>query len=172
MNEVLQAIEARRSVRSFTSDSLSRELLEQIAQAGQYAPTARDTRTRLLTVVQQPEKIAALCEAMALALPDKDYCMYHPSAIIIVSELRSETQSDLNCACAMQNMMLAAHSLDVGCVWINQLRIVCNDYKVLEVLDSLGIPADHRAVCNLALGHIKTPAAPKDKSDLAIHWCL
>lgn len=170
MNEVLRAIHDRRSVRKFKNQKIDRAALEQVAQAGRNAPTGMNKQTRLLTVVQQPKLIAQLCDAMGKALDDKGYNMYDADAIVIVSEHRDESNGLANSACAMQNMMLAAYSLGLGSVWINQLKHVTDDADVRTVLDAFEIPADHRAWCNLALGYAGEQPAPKPKDGMTINW--
>ena len=67
----------------------------------------------------------------------------------------------LDCACAMENMMLAAHSMGLGTVWSNQLKDTCGDAGVRKLLTAFGVPEDHDvyACCAIgtALGGAKAP---------------
>ena len=56
-------------------------------------------------------------------------------------------------ACAMENIFLAAHSLGVGSVWINQLNGISDRLAVREVLTELSVPADHVVYGMAALGY-------------------
>lgn len=172
MNSITQNMQDRRSVRQYTDKAVGLPLLQEIAAAGQNAPTAMNKQTRLLTVVRRQDLLSRLCEAMRKALDDKDYGMYAADAIIIVSEDRDESNAVANCACAMQNMMLAAHSLGLGSVWINQLKHVSDDPGVRAVLDALDVPASHYAWCNLALGYADGQTEPKPKDGAKIGWFL
>jgi nitroreductase len=70
-----------------------------------------------------------------------------------------------DCACALQTIFLAAHALGVGSVWINQLRHVCDEAKVRDLLTAYGVPTTHKVYGCAALGY---PAAePRDKTLLA-----
>ncbi len=58
-------------------------------------------------------------------------------------------------------MMLAAHSMGLGTVWINQLKDTCGDAGVRKLLTAFGVPEDHDvyACCAIgtALGGAKAP---------------
>lgn len=173
MNDIISNINSRRSVRQFTDQKISRADLETIVLAGREAPTGKNNQARVLTVVQRPEMIADLCRAMATALDvDPGYDMYRPNAIIIVSEHREESNAIANCACAMQNMMLAAHSIGIGSVWINQLKHVCDDPDVRALLGAMNIPDTHKSWCNLALGYAAVTPDPKTNAAMAIDWFI
>ena len=94
-----------------------------------------------------PRKIAELAAAVAGALGrGSDYNFYNPSAFIISSAPRIYRLGREDCACALQNIFLAAHSLGIGSVWINQLSLTCDHESVRPVLDKLGVPADHVSI--------------------------
>jgi nitroreductase len=56
-------------------------------------------------------------------------------------------------ACALENIFLAAHSLGIGSVWINQLRHCCDEAEVRAILEEWGIPEDHVVYGIAALGY-------------------
>ena len=66
-----------------------------------------------------------------------------------------------DCACALENIFLAAWSMEVGSVWINQLKTICDEPDVREVLRSFGVPEDHVVLGTVALGYAsgEIPAA-------------
>lgn len=69
----------------------------------------------------------------------------------------------MDCACALQNIFLAAKSLGIGSCWINQLGQTCDDPDVRAFLTQLGIPENHRVYGCAALGYAPTDAPVKDK---------
>ena len=64
-------------------------------------------------------------------------------------------------ACAMENIFLAAHSLGIGSVWINQLQGICDEPSIREILNDFGIPADHIVYGMAALGYADDVKAEK-----------
>ncbi len=63
MNEVLKAMKERRSVRAFKPDLPPKELLEQIAEAGIYAPSGRNSQSAIILAVTDPITRKKLMEA-------------------------------------------------------------------------------------------------------------
>lgn len=152
-NKLLELIKTRRSVRSFSDREISRDDLEKIAEAAIYAPSAMNKQTWQFTVVTDKSKIKALASAVGKALCRDDYCMYNPQAIIICSNEKDSRFGIDDCACAAENMFLAAHALEIGSVWINQVRDTDNIPEVRKLLTKLQIPENHKVYGTVALGY-------------------
>ena len=162
MNQVLENIKTRRSVRSFLDKPISHSDLSAIVEAGQYAPTAMNRQEFQFTVLTNQEKMAGLAKVIREEIGgDAGYNFYGPSALILLSCNPKNQNGMLDCACALENIFLSAHSLGIGSVWINQLRDICDKAAVRSVLDSLGVPANHVVWGMAALGYAsKQPPAP------------
>lgn len=159
MNTVIENILTRRSVRAFRSQPLSDEDLNQILQAAAYAPSGMNKQTWIFTAVTNKNIIRNLAEAIASELGRENYDMYSPEVLIIPSNLRESPWGKEDNACALENIFLAAHSLGIGSVWINQLQGICDRPVIRSILDELEIPSDHIVYGMAALGY---PAdAPK-----------
>lgn len=153
MNGVIENILTRRSVRAFSEKEISREELELLVKCALYAPSARNLQTWKFTVLTKKEDITELASAMGEALGREGYDMYKPAALIIPSNKSDSPFGRDDNACALQNIFLAAHSLGIGSVWINQLNGICDEPKVRAVLNRLEIPADHIVFGMAALGY-------------------
>lgn len=172
MNEVLRCIRNRRSVRAFTNQKIEQADLERIVEAGCYAPSGMNRQTWHFTVVQDPEQTEMLARALRVVLKrDEGYCFYSPNAMILVSNERTSSWGAEDSACAMENMMLAAHSLGIGSVWINQFRGVCDEPLVREALGKLGLSENQVVFAAVALGY--AAATPKDvpRKEGTVTWC-
>ena len=163
-NPVLDAIRSRRSIRKYTGEPIAEPVRRAILEAGFYAPSAMNRQTWRLTGIIDPEKVQKLAAAVKKALgapQSEDYSFYHAPAFIIASNTRGYANGMADCACAMENMMLAAHSMGLGTVWINQLKDTCGDAGVRKLLTAFGVPEDHDvyACCAIgtALGGAKAP---------------
>ena len=152
MNEVMKNLLTRRSVRAFQPKQVKNEDLEQILQAGLYAPSAMNRQTWQFTVVQGENGRRKLTEAMQKALNNPNYNFYQPPTLILVSNERTNSNAFADTGCAMENMFLAAHSLGLATVWINQLKDTCDMPEVRQVLDEFGVPASHIVCAAIALG--------------------
>ena len=81
MNEIIQNILTRRSLRGFTDKPISREDLELMIKAGLYAPSAKNLQTWKFTALTKREDIDALAKAIEKVLDRSGYDMYKPTAV-------------------------------------------------------------------------------------------
>lgn len=88
---------------------------------------------------------------------------------MIVSNLKTNANAIADAGCAMQNIMLMAHSLGVASCWINQMKDTNGDPAVRALLDGYGVPADHDVQCCAALGY-GNPAREIEHSMTAVHY--
>lgn len=138
--------------------------MKQIVDAALHAPSAMGRQTWKFTVVMNREKIQQLARAAGKVLGREDYDMYSPEALIIPSNSKESRFGRDDNACAMENIFLAAHSLGIGSVWINQLHGICDEPAVREVLREFGIPDDHVVYGLAALGYADdTVIQPKER---------
>ena len=165
MNEVLQNIRSRRSVRSFTEDVIPEEAVQQIVEAAIYAPSAMNRQSWHFTVVHNREKIQKLAAAIGQITGRENYDFYKPDMLILVAADRSNQNGQLDTGCAMENIMLAAHSLGIGSVWINQLQNICDTPAIRDILNDFGVPANHVVYGMAALGYPDpdTEIQPKER---------
>lgn len=152
-NPVIDCILSRRSVRAFEDRAIPREDLEAIVACGRWAPSARNKQEWTFVVVDDRSRIMRLAEAVGVELGREGYDMYRPPCIVIVAHAKGADFGREDDGCALQNIMLAAHSLGVGSVWINQLQGICDAPGVRAELDRLGVPADAEVHGIAALGY-------------------
>lgn len=153
MNETMNVILSRRSIRNFTDESISEDILKDSVDAAMHAPSGMCKKTWKFTVVTNIEIIKKLAEAIKKVLNREQYTMYNPVAIIIPSNDRENIFGREDNACALQNIFLAAHSYGVGSVWINQLTNICDDPEIRNILNELEIPENHIVYGLAALGY-------------------
>lgn len=177
-NPVMQALKGRRSTRVYDSRPVEKALLEQIVEAGRYAPSASNQQKWHFTVVTCPKALDQLAAAAEVAmrqagreLPENYRCNYHAPALIIVSLPSDYAFLREDGACALQNMFLAAHSLGLGSCWINQFGNATGKHPaVREALDAVGVPEDH-AVCGCAaVGYGKAPTPLRPRVQGNVHF--
>lgn len=162
MNEVLENILTRRSVRSFRSEQIKDDELNLILKAGTYAPSAMNKQCWQFTVIQNKSKIEALAKVIREALGrDEGYNFYAPPTLILLSNEKDNPNGVADCACALENIFLMANSLNIGSCWINQLRAICDEVAAREILTSFDIPENHIVWGMAAIGYPNaTPNSP------------
>lgn len=162
MNEMIRTILERRSCRSFTKEPVSRELVDTILDCALCAPSGKGLETWQFTAVMDREKIQRLCRAVGEALGrGPEYDMYDPAVLIITSNEKDSKYREVDNACAMENIYLAANALGLGCVWINQLLTCFDEPEVRGLLRAFGVPEDHGVYGCAAIGY--PAAAPGEK---------
>jgi len=169
--DVLTCIETRRSIRGFEEKPLTKEQLTTLAEAARSAPTARNMQTRRITVLQNKVLMEKLRAAIQQELGRESYSFYDPDVLILASESENAIMPVENCACALENVFLAAHAMGLGSVWINQLNGICGRPAIRAVLKELKLPDDHHVWGMAAVGY--PAAAPRTIEKIgALEWVL
>lgn len=173
MNEVLNNIQTRRSVRSFQQKQIPLEDLKLICDAARFAPSGMNFQSWRFTVVQDKQIIKKLADVVRIAANrDEGYNFYMPDTLILCSNDVANENGLADCACAMENIMLAAHSLGIGSVWINQFKNTCDTPDVRKALTELKIPENHNVWAAAALGYADGDVMPKEKRNDVVEWFL
>ena len=166
MNEVLQNILTRRSIRKFKKEQIKDEELNLILEAGIYAPSGMNKQSWQFSVVQNKEKIELLAKVVRESLGrDAGYNFYAPPTLIMLSNEKDNTNGLADCSCALQNIFLMANSLGIGSCWINQLKTICDEKEVREVLTSFGIPENHIVWGMASIGYPNSVAKEHKRND-------
>jgi len=153
MNQIMENLLTRRSVRSFLDKEIPSEELNQILEAAKYAPSGMGRQTWQFTAVVDKEKIQKLAAVIARELGRNGYDMYQPQVLIVPSNASDSPFGKEDNACALENIFLAAWSFGIGSVWINQLQGICDRPAVREILTEWGIPENHVVYGMAALGY-------------------
>jgi len=162
MNETLQTIARRRSVRRFKDVQIAEDDLRAVLEAGLQAPSAHNDQSCFFLAVQDKAVLKEISEgskaAMRMSPVDwvasagangKFHIFYEaPTAVIVAT--RKDAVAPLADACAaVQNMLLAAESLGLGSCWIGFVRYHFQDS---EAYVRLGIPEGYEVQYAVALG--------------------
>jgi nitroreductase len=182
MSNAITNILERRSIRQYMDRKVPKNELSLILKAGKYAPTAADAQPWHFTVIQNTEVINRITDALKSAskhpsVPEflapkvnkPEYTVNYgaPVFIIISGDPRRSTSIN-DCSLAAGNIMLAAHSLNLGSCWINQPGIVCDVPEFRSLLTELGVPAEYRVYACVCLGYPdqEISQAPERREDV------
>lgn len=156
MNSVIEAINKRRSVRSYQPKPVPRDVISEVINAGNEAPSAMNSQPWRFVVVEDgeikkkllraalpnarkiletvkeadPERYEAITKRLS-EMPDPVY--YSAPAIVFV--IGSGRYAQHSCPLACENMMLAAHSMGLGSCWVGFGSMVADDEEVRRILD-------------------------------------
>ena len=155
MNEVMQAIRTRRSIRSFTAQEVPKELIQQVIQAGLYAPNGMNRQDVIFVVVTNRElrdKLSAANREIA-GMPEGMDPFYGAPTVVIVLAPKSNGTGIYDGSLALGSMLLAAHSLGLGGIWIHRAKEEFEQPEWQSLLDRLGIQGAYEGIGHLALGY-------------------
>lgn len=181
MNEVIKALNERRSVRHYQAEAIDKQSLETILTAGLHAPSARNSQAVHLTAVVGLENIARLNSAVKDATSKPGFDKYAGMAdqpgysinfhnatvfIIVAVDHAASFCPPEDGALVLGNILLAAHALGLGACWVNQLGPICEEPGFRQVLTGLGVPPTHKIIGCAAVGRRAgdNPKAPARKS--------
>jgi nitroreductase len=154
MDDLLDLMYTRRSVREYTDEPVSDEQVETMLKAAMAAPSADDLQPWHFVVVSKRKVLDKLAAVHKYA-----YMLEQaPVAIVVCGDQEVSERHWVEDTCtATQNLLLAATALGLGGVWISLYPKKKYQKYVRDILD---IPDHVGVLCIVALGH----AAEKKKA--------
>ena len=175
---VIEAIEARRSVRAYKDMPVEHEKLELLAKCGVFAPSAMNRQEWEVRIVENKEWIDGATAAYLKSVEGTDKAKYmltptfknifrNGSAVIFVGAPEGLFSGE-NVGCLAQNIMLAATELGLGTCFLGSVQMIFAEPAMAEWLQSLGFSEGYKLRYALAVGYPdETPEAkPRDMSKI------
>ena len=161
MNEVLNCLETRRSVRKYLPKQITDAELEAVLRAGTYAPTAMGRQSPKIVVLQKPEDIARLerMNAAVLQSPDAKPFYGAPTVCVVLADAAAFTAVE-DGSLALGNLMNAAHSLGIASCWIHRAREVFASAEGKALLQQWGVEGEWIGIGHCILGYAAEPEKP------------
>jgi nitroreductase len=156
--DAVDAIMTLRSVRLYTGEPVDEATVETLLRAAMQAPSARNAQPWHFVVMRD----RALLEAIPKFHPYSNMLLNAPLAILVCGDQEVEEDPEYinqDCAAATQNILLAAHALGLGAVW---LGVYPRNKRIQEMRKLLNIPSRILPVSLIALGH---PAEDQVETD-------
>ena len=172
MSEVLKKMETRRSIRKYKKDAVPQEILDQILEAGLYAASGRGQQNTIMIQVTDPkmrDEIAAKnCEIGGWEEGFDPF--YGAPVILIVLADKSCNTHIYDGSLVMGNMMLAAHSLGLGSIWIHRAKEEFELPEWKKLLSELGADGEWEGIGHCAIGYAdcELPKATERKNGRVI----
>ena len=169
--EVMEAIKTRRSIRKYKPAPVDDRTVETVLEAARWAPSWKNTQCWRFIVVRDSGIKAELASAL-IANPATEAIIGAPVVIVACAELgKSGLKKDayitdkgdwfmFDVALAMQNLVLAAHSLGLGTVHVGQ-------FDARKAAEILGVPEGVCVVEMTPLGYPDQEAEVTTRKELA-----
>ena len=173
----MEAILTRRSTRNYKPNPVEQEKLEKILEAGRRAPSGGNNQTSHFFVIRSREVLDKLISMTEKAFAGMEatentyasmkhsiaaskkggyvFC-YNAPVLIVLANRRDYGNNIADCACALENMMIASNALDLGSCWINQLKWLNEDPEIVEYLRGFGMKEDERVYGAVIIGYPAT----------------
>jgi len=179
MNEALQVIYNRRSIRKYKSEQVPEAELKEILTAAINAPNAGNRQQWHFTVVQNKavlDKVKSVMKENMLnsgldfmvkrASEPGFVAFFDAPLLIIISGDEKSKFSGIDCGAAAENIALAAESLNIGSCLMTSSEFLFAGERGNELMKELGIPDGYRHVCAVTLGYKEgenPPAKPRNE---------
>lgn len=182
--EGLQALEERRSVRSYQSKQISEEDLQAILRVVTSGPTARNRQLYHFTMVQDKALLDRMAETIRQMMLQGDeeqrrkasepnYSPLHhaPTVIFVTGALKSSFHVHTDCGIAAGLIVAAATELGIASCITNSSLFMFQSPEGAELRETLGIPEGYQCVCTVALGYCdgEYPKRPEKKTGLVTY---
>ncbi|WP_028263864.1 nitroreductase [Atopobium fossor] len=156
MNDVIKALKERRSIRSFKSEMPSKEDIKQIIEAGLYAASGKGQQAAIILAVTNKELRTKLSQINCTIGGFKEGMdpFYGAPVILIVLANKNWPTHVYDGSLVMDNMMLAAHSLGLGSIWIHRAKETFEKSEYQQLLKDLGVEGEWEGIGNCAIGYI------------------
>ena len=170
---MLDFIKSRRSTRACDDLPVDHDLTEMVLEAGRHAPSGGNSQTSHFLVIQDREILDQLAvlvretfagmeitEGMYPSMANSirlskggKYVFHYNAPVLILAANKKDYGNNLaDISCALENMMLMANALELGSCWINQLKWLNEEEKLLSLERELGLEEGERVYGALALG--------------------
>ncbi len=175
MNSVINNILTRRSVRRYKQEQISDENLNLILECGKFAPSGMNAQAWHFTVIQNKDKLNQLNSEIIETLSNSPIeqlkkmgtnknhnFFYHAPTLIIAScDLSKAVSADEDTSVAIENMMLAAHSLNISSCWIHIFKMLRDSENLKNILTEFGVPKNNTVFGSVILGFFDGEELPK-----------
>jgi nitroreductase len=151
--ELIRAIFARRSIRSYTTQAVSVEHVTTMLKAAMAAPSASNLKPWHFVVVAERETLNELAEAH----PFGKMLFDAPLCVAVCGDSKVSARFWVqDCSAATENLLLAAAALGLGAVWLGAYP---KEERVAAIREILGIPESMIPLNLISIGH---PAEKKE----------
>ena len=168
--DIFEAINQRRSIRSYTREEVSEDQINTLLEAAIRAPSACNFQTWRFVIVRNPKIVEKLYRAASYGFQNQPFVKQAPVIIVVCADLRPYAKTTYpeqgmnlfaiqETAAAVQNLLLAACALGLGACWVGLLEEEL-------VIETLNIPKGVRPVALVPLGHTNSKAKPTRRKSL------
>lgn len=171
-NAVIENIMARRSIRKYKDQAVSRETMDTILKCGINAPNGQNKQSWEIRVVDNPAIMDEIKENMAKGNPNLDAemvkgCFRGAPVMVFIARDLGYDFSAYDCGLLAENMMLSATSLGIGSISLGSpVRFINDSSESAAIFERLGFSEGYELCLCVGFGYAdESPEAkPRDWS--------
>jgi nitroreductase len=154
--ELLEGLQTRRSIRTYTDQPVTKEQLHEIIRLGTMAPSGMNNQPWRFVTIQNKETLQKLA-----LLTKYSHIIGKAAACIAVfidkTAMYHEVKDHQSMGACIQNLLLASHGMGLGGVWLGEIL-----KSAKEVRELCGLSDDMELMAVVSLGH---PAGKGGRAD-------
>lgn len=162
----IEAIKTRRSIRKFTNQNISDETVKTLLECAMFAPSARNTQPWHFVSIDKREILNKIPDFHPFA----EMCYNAQLAILVCGDFQLEKLEGylaLNCGAATQTILLSAHELGLGSVW---LGVYTRKERMEPISKMFSLPENIIPIALIAIGYpSEIPNQPERYMESRIH---
>lgn len=164
MNDVMDVLKTRRSIRRFKTRMPERRVIESVIEAGLYAPCAMGKQyTKVIAIMDRSVRDGVADINRQIGGWEEGMDPFYGAPVILLVIARKDwPQRVYDGSLVLGNMMNAAHALGLGSCWIHRAKEELEMDYFRKILADLGIEGEWEGIGHLALGEVEGnyPKAP------------
>ncbi|MGE1062280.1 nitroreductase [Megasphaera paucivorans] len=172
MNETIQTLLTRRSIRKYKPEQIKEEELQKIVKAGTFAASGKGQQPVTIVVIQNHDLIAKLSAMNAAIMGTSSDPFYGaPTICLVLTDTKKSVNAWSDGCLVMGNLMNAAAALGIGSCWVNRAKEEFESPEGKALLKKWGLPEHLTGVghCTLGYADCPLPAAAPRKADFVIY---
>ncbi len=157
LGPVQKAIYERRSIRSYKPDMLSKNLINQIMQAGTYAASGMNRQSSVIIAITDKSVRDRLSALNAKIMGDEESDPFYGAPVVLAVLADKDMPTYVHDgSLVIGNMMLAAEELGIGSCWVHRAKEEFESEYGRQLLKRLGITGNYEGIGHLVLGYADT----------------
>ena len=168
MNETIQNIYQRRSIRKYTEQPVEREKLIELVKLAMAAPSASNSQPLEFVVITEEEMLAAIREKMRMAK------FKTPAAILVLGNPEKAKNAagkhfwQQDGSAAIENMLIGAVAMGLGTCWVGIHPVPPFEREVRKLFE---LPEHVHPLSFVMVGYpTESPEARTQFDPQALHW--
>ena len=138
MNNNLDFILNRKSIKKYKDTMVSTDDLDKIIECGKYAPSGMNKQSAIILAVTNKEMRDKLSKLNAKIMGNENIDPFYNAPVVLVVLADKDVPTYIyDGSVVMENLLLAAHTLGLGACWIHRAKEMFETEEGKSILNSI-----------------------------------